>query len=92
MLRGKQVENKGSVVLNSVFDHDFEAKSSIVPSISRSTSMSSVLLSLMPVSEELPLQTPSLSERILIKPSSQEWLGFSTYHIQPLKSHQLRAI
>ena len=59
MLRGKQVENKGSVVLNSVFDHDFEAKSSIVPSISRSTSISSVLLSLTPVSEELPLQTPT---------------------------------
>ena len=59
MLIGKQVENKGSVVLNSVFDHDFEAKSSIVPSMSRSTSISSVLLSLTPVFEELPLQTPS---------------------------------
>ncbi len=66
MLRGKQVENKGSVVLNSAFDHDFEAKSSIAPSMPRSTSMSSVLSSLTPVSEELPLQTPPWSDCILI--------------------------
>lgn len=67
MLRGKQVENRGSVVLNSASDQVFEAKSSIVPSISRSTSMSSVLSSLTPVSEELPLQTPPWSDRILIQ-------------------------
>ena len=67
MLRGKQVENRGSVVLKSVFDQDFEAKSVIVPSMSRSTSMSSVLLSVTPVSEELPLQTPFWSDRTLIQ-------------------------
>ena len=66
-LIGKQVENRGSVVLNRVFDQDFEANSSIVPSMSRSTSMSSVLSSLTPVSEELPLQTPFLSDRLSIK-------------------------
>ena len=65
-LIGKQVEYRGSVVLYSVLDHDFEAKSSIVPSMSRSTSISSVLSSLTPVSEELPLQTPFLSGSILI--------------------------
>ena len=65
MLRGKQVENRGSVVLNSAFDQDFETVSAIVPSMSRSTSMSSVLLSVTPVSEELPLQTPPWSDRIL---------------------------
>ena len=75
MLTGKQVENKGSVVLNSVFDHDFEAKSSIVPSMSRSTSISSVLSSLTPVFEELPLQTPSLSDEILIKSSLTGGVG-----------------
>lgn len=75
MLTGKQVENRGSVVLNSVFDHDFDAKSSIVPSMSRSTSISSVLSSLTPVCEELPLQTPSWSDRILVKSSSIGVMG-----------------
>ena len=67
MLRGKQVENRGSVVLNRAVDQDLEAKSAIVPSSPRSTSMSSVLSSLTPVSEELPLQTPPWSDSILIQ-------------------------
>ena len=67
MLRGKQVENRGSVVLNSAVDQALEAKSAIVPSSSRSTSMSSVLSSLTPVSEELPLQTPPWSDSKLVQ-------------------------
>ena len=73
MLRGKHVEKRGSVVLNNAFDHDFEAKSSIVPSTLRSTSMSSVLSSLTPVSVELPLQTPPWSDSILIRSTFIAW-------------------
>jgi len=46
------------VVPNSLSDQDGVVESPSSASMSRSTSMSRLLLSLMPVVEELPVQTP----------------------------------
>jgi len=58
MLIGKHCEGRGTVVPNSLSDQDGVVESPSLASMSRSTSISRLLLSLMPVVEELPVQTP----------------------------------
>ena len=50
----------GSVMLNRFFDHDgVSVVSPSLASMSRSTSISRVVATCMPVVEELPLHTPA---------------------------------
>ena len=65
MLIGKQAEGSGVDQLKSSFDQEGFTSEPRVASMSRSTSMSSSLVSLMPVVEEpgVWLQTPSCSVR-----------------------------